>query len=137
MTCLQMDTQRQFLQAFRHFWVSSPALRILSALRASPCPYCSCVRSWAQGGCLVGAEAMKRWMEYWLELLACTSQVSLVAVATDETEAAHVLVVLRRAREERFLDAVGVWTPQALERRLAREYEYDAHALVPWEEVAV
>jgi hypothetical protein len=137
MTCLQMDIQGQFLHAFREFWASDPASRILSALLASPCPYCSRVRSWTQGGCLVGAEAMRRWMENSLDLLACDARLSLVAVATDETEAAHVLVALRNAREERFIDAVGVWTRQALERRLASEYAYDAHALVPWEEVAV
>jgi hypothetical protein len=137
MTCLQMDIQGQFLQAFRHFWMSGPALHILSALRTSPCPYCSCVRSWTQGGCLVGAEALRRWMENSLDMLLSTARVSLVAVATDETEAAHVLVALRNSREERFMDAVGVWTRQALERRLAHEYAYDAHTLVPWEEVAV
>jgi len=137
MTYLQIDTQRQFLQTFRDFWESDPALRILSALRASPCPYCSCVRSWTKGGCLVGAEAMRRWMENSLDTLACGARVSLAAVATDETEAAHVLVALRIVGEERYMDAVGVWTQQALERRLAREYEYDAHTLVPWEEVTV
>ncbi len=76
-------------------------------------------------------------MENSLDLPVYGVWVSLVAVATDETEAAHVLVMLRRAGEERFMDAVGVWTRQALERRLAREYVYDAHTLVPWEEVAV
>ena len=83
MTYLQIDTQRQFLQAFRDFWVSDPASRILSALRASPCPYCSCVRSWTKGGCLVSAEAMRRWMENSLAMLACSARVSLAAVATD------------------------------------------------------
>src|SRR5436853_905516 len=133
---LQLDAQRQFLQAFGDFWVSGPASRILSVLRESPHPYCACVRSWTQGGCLVGAEAMRRWMENSLAMPTCSARVSLAAVATDETEATHVLVALRSAGEERFMDAAGVWTRQALERRLAREYEYDAHALVPWEEVA-
>jgi hypothetical protein len=137
MICLHMDTQGQFLQAFRDFWMSGPALHVLSTLRASPCPCCSCVRSWTQGGCLVGAEAMRRWMENSLDLPVYGVWVSLVAVATDETEAAHILVALRNAREERFMDGVGVWTRQALERRLAHEYVYDAHTLVPWEEVAV
>jgi len=76
-------------------------------------------------------------MENSLDTLPCGARVSLAAVATDETEAAHVLVALRIAGEERFLDEAGVWTRQALERRLAREYEYDAHTLVPWEKVAV
>ena len=76
-------------------------------------------------------------MENSLDTLACSAQVSLAAVATDETEAAHVLAVLRSAGEERFMDASGVWTRQALERRLAHEYEFDAHALVPWEAVLV
>ena len=137
MTYLQIQTQRQFLQAFRDFWMSDIASRILSALRESPRPYCACVRSWTKGGCLVSAEAMRRWMVNSWDMLACGARVSLAAVATDETEAAHVLVALRVAGEERFMDAAGVWTRQALERRLAREYEYDAHALIPWEEVAV
>jgi hypothetical protein len=137
MTYLQIDTQRQFLQAFQDFWASSPASRILSALRESPRPYCACVRSWTKGGCLVGAEAMRRWIANSSDMLACGARVALAAVATDETEAAHVLVALRSAGKERFMDAAGVWTWQALERRLAQEYEYDAHALVPWEEVAV
>ena len=136
MIYLQVDTQRQFLQTFRDFWVSVPASRILSTLRESPCPYCTCVRSWTKGGCLVGAEAMRRWIANSLDTLAWGARVSLAAVATDETEAAHVLVALHIAGEVRFMDAAGVWTRQALERRLAREYEYDAHALVPWEEVA-
>ena len=72
-----------------------------------------------------------------LDPLTWGVQVSLAAVATDESEAAHALVALRFATEERFMDAAGVWTRQALDGRLAREYEYDAHALVPWEEVAV
>jgi len=76
-------------------------------------------------------------MENSLDTLACSAQVSLAAVATDETEAAHVLVALRSAGKERFMDAAGVWSRQALERRLAQEYEYDGHSLVPWEEVAV
>jgi hypothetical protein len=76
-------------------------------------------------------------MENSLDIIAWGARVSLAAVATDETEAAHVLVALRIAGKERFMDAAGVWTRQALERRLAREYEFDAHALVPWEEVAV
>lgn len=137
MAYLKVDTQRQFLQAFRDFWVAGPASRILSALRESPRPYCSCVRSWTKGGCLVCAEAMRRWMVRSLDTLSWGVQVSLVAVATDESEAAHVLVALRFAGEERFMDAAGVWTRLALEGRLAREYEYDAHALVPWEEVGV
>jgi hypothetical protein len=137
MTYMKIDAQPQFLQTYQDFWVSGPASRILSALRESPRPYCSCVRSWTKGGCLVGAEAMRRWMENSLDTLAWGARVSLAAVATDETEAAHVLVALRIAGEERFMDAAGVWTQQALERRLAREYEYDARALVPWEEVAI
>jgi hypothetical protein len=137
MTYLKIDTQWQFLRAFQDFWVSDPAKRILSTLRESPRPFCSCVRSWTKGGCLVCAEAMKRWMVKSLDTLAWGIQVSLAAVATDESEAAHVLVALRCAGEERFMDAAGVWTRQALEGRLAREYEYDMHALVPWEEVAV
>ena len=76
-------------------------------------------------------------MENSLDTLPCGARVSLAAVATDETDAAHVLVALRIAGEERFMDAVGMWTRHALERRLAREYEYDAHTLVPWEEVVV
>jgi hypothetical protein len=134
---LQIQTQRQFLQAFGDFWVSGPTSHILSALRESPRPFCACVRSWTQGGCLVCAEAMRRWMANSLDTLACCARVSLAAVATDETEAAHVLAALRSAGEERFMDASGVWTRQALERRLAHEYEHDAHAMVPWEEVAV
>jgi hypothetical protein len=137
MTYLQLQTQRQFLHAFRDFWMSGIASRILSALRESPRPYCACVRSWTKGGCLVGAEAMRRWIANSLDMLDYGARVSLAAVATDETEAAHVLVALRIAGEEWFMDAAGVWTRQALERRLAREYEYDAHTLVPWEEVAV
>lgn len=139
MIYLKIDTQWQFSQAFRDFWVSDPASRILSVLRESPHPYCSCVQSWTKGGCLVCAEAMKRWMVNSLDTLTwdVPVQVSLAAVATDESEAAHVLVALRFAGEERFMDAAGVWTRQALDGRLAREYEYDAHALVPWEEVAV
>jgi hypothetical protein len=137
MTYLQVDTQWQFLQAFQDFWVSDPAKRILSTLRESPRPFCSCVRTWTKGGCLVCAEAMRRWMVNSLDALAWSVQASLAAVATDESEAAHVLVALRLAGEERFMDATGVWTRQALESRLDREYEYDAHSLVPWEEVAV
>ena len=137
MTYLKIDTQWQFLQAFQDFWVAGPASRILSTLRESPCPFCSCVRSWTKGGCLVCAEAMRRWMANSLDTLSWGVQVSLAAVATDESEAAHVLVALRFAGEERFMDAAGVWTRQALDVRLAREYEYDAHALVPWEEVTV
>ena len=137
MTYLQVDTQRQFLQAFQDFWVSDPAKRILSALRESSRPYCSCVRSWTKGGCLVCAEAMRRWVLNSLDTHSWGVQVSLVAVATDESEAAHVLVALRFAAEERFMDAAGVWTRPALDGRLAREYEYDAHTLVPWEEVVV
>jgi hypothetical protein len=137
MTYLQVDTQRQFSQAFRDFWVSDPASRILSALCQSHRPFCSCVRSWTKGGCLVCAEAMRRWMANSLDTRSWSIQVSLAAVATDESEAAHALVALRFAGEDRFMDAAGVWTRQALERRLAREYEYDAHALVPWEEVVV
>src|SRR5205085_499713 len=95
MTYLQMDTQRQFLQTFRDFWVSDPASRILSALRESPHPYCACVRSWTQGGCLVGAEAMRRWIANSSDILVWGARVSLAAVATDETEAAHVLAALR------------------------------------------
>src|SRR5437660_4022795 len=112
MTYLKIDAQWQFLQAFQDFWVTGPASRILSALRESPCPYCACVRSWTKGGCLVCAEAMRRWMENSLDLPACGARVSLAAVATDETEAAHVLVALRIAGEERFMDAAGVWTRQ-------------------------
>src|SRR6266702_2148523 len=125
MTYLQIDTQRQFLQAFQDFWVSGPASRILSALRESTRPYCACVRSWKQGGCLVCAEAMRRWIANSSDMRAAGGWVSLAAVATDETEAAHVLVALRSAGKERFMDAVGVWSRQALERRLAQEYEYD------------
>jgi hypothetical protein len=137
MAYLKIDTQWHFLQAFQDFWVSDPASRILSALRESPRPFCSCVWSWTKGGCLVCAEAMRRWMLNSLDTLFWGVQVSLAAVATDESEAAHVLVALRFAGEERFMDAADVWTRQALDGRLAREYEYDAHALVPWEEVAV
>jgi hypothetical protein len=137
MTCLKIDTRKQFLLAFQDFWVSDPASRILFALRESPRPYCSCVRLWTKGGCLVCAEAMRRWMVSSLDTLAWGVQVSLAAVATDESEAAHVLVALRFAGEERFMDATGVWTRQALDGRLAQEYEYDVHALVPWEEVVV
>src|SRR2546421_5388354 len=121
----QIQTQRQFVQAFLDFWVSSLASRILSALRESPRPYCGCVRSWTKGGCLVCAEAMRRWMENSLDRRACGAWVSLAAVATDETEAAHVLVALRSAGKVRFMDAASVWTRQALERRLARKYEFD------------
>ena len=121
MTYLKIDTRQQFLQAFRDFWVSDPASRILSTLRKSPRPFCSCVRSWTKGGCLVCAEAMKRWVVNSLDPLTWGVQVSLAAVATDESEAAHVLVALRFAGEERFMDATGVWTRQALERWLARE----------------
>src|SRR5437660_9065040 len=99
---LQIDTQRQFLQAFRDFWVSGPVSHMLSALRESPCPYCACVRSWTQGGCLVGAEAMRRWIANSSDILAWGARVSLAAVATDESEAAHVLVALRIVGEERF-----------------------------------
>src|SRR5947207_4486686 len=121
MTYLKIDTQWQFLQAFRDFWVSDPATRILSALRESPHPFCSCVRSWTKGGCLVCAEAMRRWVVNSLDTLSWGVQVSLAAVATDEAEAAHVLVALRIAGEERFVDATGVWRRQALDHRLARE----------------
>jgi hypothetical protein len=137
MTYLKIDAQWQFLQAFQDFWVTGPASRILSTLRESPRPYCSCVRSWTKGGCLVCAEAMRRWVANSLDTLSWGVQVSLAAVATDESEAAHVLISLRFAGEERFMDAAGVWTQQALDDRLALEYEYDTHALVPWEEVAV
>jgi hypothetical protein len=137
MTYLKIDTQWQFLQAFQDFWVSDPASHILSTFRESLRPYCSCVRSWTKGGCLICAEAMRRWVVNSLDTLTWGVQVSLVAIATDESEAAHVLVALRFAAEERFMDAAGVWTWQALEGRLAREYQYDAHALVPWEEVVV
>ena len=39
--------------------------------------------------------------------------------------------------EERFLDATGLWTREALLRRLAQEYQYDAYSLVRWEQVAI
>ena len=129
MTYLKIDAQWQFLLAFQDFWVSDPASRILSALRESPCPYCSCVRSWTKGGCLVGAEAMRRWMENSLDTLPCGARVSLAAVATDETDAAHVLVALRIAGKS------GSWMQSACGRgmRLSAGWRVNTSTMrTPW-----
>ena len=59
----------------------------------------------------------------------------MYAVATDETETAHVLLSLALNDQLVFVDAKGLWTPQELEARLAQEYQYDDHWLLPWEQV--
>jgi hypothetical protein len=106
-------------------------------LSRSACQGCAAVKGWTKGGCLVCAYGIKDYIARSLEASGVDLEVSLVAVSTDETEAAHVLVALCKDGEERFLDATGMWTREALLRRLAHEYQYDAYSLVRWEQVAI
>ena len=133
----QRAVQEQFLHAFQRFWHTDPGLHLLAELSKSACQGCAAVKGWAKGGCLVCAYGIKNYVARSLEASGVDLEVSLVAVATDETEAAHVLVTLCKDGEERFLDATGIWTREALLRQLAQEYQYDAYSLVRWEEVVL
>lgn len=124
-----------FLVAFEQFWSSEPGQHLLSTLRQSACQHAAMIRGWTQGGCLVAAEGIRRYLLRSLDPCAAGLQVALIAVATDETEAAHVLVALGKGGQERFLDATGVWTRENLLRHLTRQYQDDIWSLVPWEEV--
>ncbi len=136
-----MPTQRtvheQFLHAFQQFWRTDLGLHLLAELTRSACQGCAAIKGWTKGGCLVCAYGIKDYITRSLEASGVDLEVSLVAVSTDETEAAHVLVALCKDGEERFLDATGMWTREALLRRLAQEYQYDAYSLVRWEEVVL
>jgi len=134
---IQHTIQAHFLHAFQQFWRTDPGLHLLAALCRSACPDCAAVKGWTQGGCLVAARGIQRFIANSLKGTAADLRVSLVAVATDETEAAHVLVKLCKDGAERFLDTSGVWTREELLRRLAQEYQYDAYTQVPWEKVAL
>lgn len=128
--------QLPFLHAFEQFWSSEPGQHLLSTLRQSACQHAALIRGWTQGGCLVAAEGIRGYLLRSLDPCAAGLQVSLVAVATDETEAAHVLVALGKDGQECFLDATGVRTREDLLRQLARQYQDDVWSLVRWEEVA-
>ena len=134
---IQHTVQEQFFSAFQQFWHTDPGLHLLAALCRSACKDCAAVKGWTKGGCLVAARGIQRYIANSLKDTGADLLTSLVAVATDETEAAHVLVKLCTDGAERFLDASGVWTREELLRRLAQEYQYDAYALVPWEDVAL
>src|SRR6266704_5329900 len=133
----QRDVHEQFLRTFQQFWRTGPGLHLLTELSRSACQGCTAVKGWTKGGCLVCAYGIKNYVARSLEASGVDLEVSLVAVATDETEAAHVLVTLCKDGEERFLDATGMWTREALLRRLAQEYQYDAYSLVRWEQVVL
>ncbi len=133
----QRDVHEQFLRTFQQFWRTDPGLHLLAELSRSVCQGCAAVKGWTKGGCLVCAYGIRDYITCSLEASGVDLEVSLVAVATDETEAAHVLVALCKDGEERFLDAMGMWTREALPRRLAQEYQYDAYSLVRWEQVAI
>jgi hypothetical protein len=130
----QHTVQAHFFSAFQQFWRTDPGLHLLATLCRSACQDCAAVKGWTKGGCLVAARGIEYYIADSLEAAADLC-ISLVAIATDETEAAHVLVALWKDGEERFLDAQGVWTRKELLRRLALEYQYDAWALVPWKQV--
>ncbi len=127
----------QFLHAFQQFWRTDPGLHLLAELSRSACQGCAAVKGWTKGGCLVCAYGIRDYIARSLEASGVDLEVSLVAVATDETEAAHVLVALCKDGEERFLDATGMWTRETLLHRLAQEYRYDAYSLVRWEQIAI
>jgi hypothetical protein len=132
---IQPAAREWFLHDYQQFWHTGAGEQLLAALRGSACQNCSAVRGWTKGGCLVAARGIQRYITASVEAGAASLCVSLAAVATDETEAAHVLVALCNDGEERFLDATGFWTREALLSRLSIEYLYDAYELVPWEAV--
>jgi hypothetical protein len=133
----QLTVHEGFLHAYRQFWRTDPGLHLLAALCRSACQNCAAVKGWTKGGCLVAARGIQRYITTSLGAAPADIRVSLVAVATDETEAAHVLVALSKDGEERFLDAAGIWTRGALLCRLCEEYQYDAYELVAWEAVTL
>ncbi len=130
----QPAVRQEFSATFHRFWHVDPGPQLLAALRSSTCQHCSVVRGWTKGGCLVAARGIEN---YIARSVHEEPGVSLVAVATDETEAAHVLVALDQDGEERFLDAAGIWTRKALLVRLSEEYQYDAYELVSWQALAL
>ena len=121
----------QFSHAFGAFWHSNMGLHLLAALSRSACQNCAAVAGWTQGGCLVAAYGTQRYIASSRDVAATGLRVRLLAVATDEAEAAHVLVALYQDSEERYLDATGMWTREARLGRLEEEYRYDAWSLVP------
>lgn len=131
----QSSIQERFQRDFQQFWQTDSGLRLLAALRGSTAPDCAAVSGWTKGGCLVAARGIQAYITNSPESVVAYLRVALVVVATDETEAAHVLVRLGRDEAERYLDATGVWTREALLSRLAQEYQYDVYALLPWEAV--
>jgi hypothetical protein len=133
----QHTVQEHFLHAFQQFWRTDPGLHLLAALCRSACLDCRAIQGWTKGGCLVAARGIQRYIANSLKDTVADLRVSLVAVATDETEAAHVLVKLCKDGAERFLDASGVWTREELLERFAQEYQYDAWSLVPWKHVVL
>ena len=133
----QSAVHEQFLHAYQSFWRTDPGLHLLAALCRSACQNCAAVRGWTKGGCLVAARGIQHYIANSHAAVVTDLCVSLVAVATDEAEATHVLVRLCKDGEERFLDAAGVWTHEALVHRLTQDYQYDDYVLVPWEQVAI
>lgn len=117
------------VDALRFFWSVAPGPQFLQALRAGGCRNCSHVRGWMQGGSLVCASALARWMR------ASSVDAGLWGVATDESEADHVLASYRLWEVEWFVDASGVFSRPALHARLARDFPYDQTELVPWSRV--
>ncbi len=122
-----MSTQRavheQFLHAFQQFWRTDPGLHLLAELSRSPCQGCAAIKGWTKGGCLVCAYGIRDYIARSLEASGVDLEVSLVALCKNG--------------EERFLDAMGMWTRETLLHRLAQEYQYDAYSLVRWEQVAI
>ena len=88
-----------------------------------------------RGGCKVWLEGVKSWVTRsdiaarWIE------SARVYAVATDETDTAHVLFSLSLDDQSFFVDSKGIWTSPELEVRLAQEYQYDDYWLKPWEQV--
>ena len=80
-------------------------------------------------------EGVVGWIAASSVVARCHFDVRVYAVATDETDAAHVLFSLPLNGRSFFVDYQGVWTPQELEVRLAQEYQYDDYCLKSWEQV--
>jgi hypothetical protein len=124
----------RFSREFRDFWTVGSGPHILGSLQKSKCVNCSLVRGWSRGGCRVWQEGVVAWINSTVAA-RWSSSVGVYAVATDETEAAHVLFSLSLDDQSFFVDSKGVWTPQELEIRLEHEYQYDDYWLKPWEQV--
>src|ERR1700692_1632044 len=86
--CLMQTSpvQKQFLHTFASFWRTDPGPYLLAALRRSACQNSSSVRGWTTGGCLVAAWGIQHYIADSLTGAAAGRHVSLLAVATDETE---------------------------------------------------